>query len=251
MTEWHKVDMPENAMVLAAGLGVRMRPLTQTVPKPLLQIGGRAMLDQVLDRLEDAGVARAVVNTHWLPEMIESHLETRTAPHIEISRETELLETGGGIVNALPKLGNAPFFVTNADIVWRDGTRSALDRLAQAWESDRMDALLLLIPSVRTTGYQGVGDFMMDSNGNLVRRPERQVSPFVFGGVQIVSPRIFRDTPAGTFSLNLLYDRIIKSKRLYGIVHDGDWYHVGTPIELEQVEAEILEKEGSRVRLLF
>lgn len=243
--------VPARAMVLAAGLGLRMRPLTQTMPKPLLKVGGETMLDHALNRLADAGVNDVVVNTHWLPEKIETHLEGRSAPAIVISREDELLETGGGVTRALPHLGDAPFYVVNADIVWRDGTVSALHRLAHAWDDDRMDALLLLATTVRSSGYDGNGDFLMDPAGGLIRRPERTVAPFVFTGVQIVHPRLFADAPEGAFSMNVLYDRALEAGRLHGIAHDGDWYHVGTPEALDRADAEILEREGSRVRLLF
>ena len=243
--------VPGHAMVLAAGLGLRMRPLTQNVPKPLLEVGGATMLDQALDRLQDAGVSHVVVNTHWLPEQIEKHLESRTTPSIVISREDDLLETGGGIAKALPLLGAAPFYAANADVVWRDGTMPALHRLAGAWIDDDMDALLLLASTVRSTGYDGYGDFLMDTVGLLERRPERVVAPFVFTGIQILHPRLFADAPDGAFSMNVLYDRALEAGRLFGIAHDGDWYHVGTPPAIAQADAEILEREGSRVRLLF
>lgn len=243
--------VPSHAMVLAAGLGLRMRPLTQNVPKPLLEVGGATMLDHALDRLDEAGVSDVVVNTHWLPEKIEEHLGRRTTPSIVISREDELLETGGGISKALPHLGAAPFYAANADIVWRDGPIPALHRMAAAWIDDDMDALLLLTPTVRATGYDGDGDFLMDPVGLLERRPERVVAPFVFTGVQILHPRLFADVPDGPFSMNVLYDRALEAGRLYGIAHDGDWYHVGTPPAIAEADSEILEREGSRVRLLF
>jgi N-acetyl-alpha-D-muramate 1-phosphate uridylyltransferase len=243
--------MPDHAMVLAAGLGLRMRPLTRNVPKPLLEVGGASMLDHALDRLQDAGVRDVVVNTHWLPEQVEDHLEARTKPSIVISREDDLLETGGGIAKALPLLGAAPFYAANADIVWRDGPVPALHRLARAWIDDDMDALLLLASTVRSTGYDGFGDFLMDPSGLLERRPERVVAPFVFTGVQILHPRLFADAPDGAFSMNVLYDRALEAGRLFGIAHDGDWYHVGTPAAIAEADAEILEREGSRVRLLF
>ncbi|MGB0630907.1 MAG: nucleotidyltransferase family protein [Alphaproteobacteria bacterium] len=251
MTGAADTPIPAQAMVLAAGLGLRMRPLTQNVPKPLLEVGGRTMLDHALDRLQDVGVSQTVVNTHWLPEKIEDHLKDRPAPAISISREDELLETGGGIAKALPMLGSEAFYAANADIVWRDGTIPALLRLARAWDDDRMDALLMVTATVRATGYDGNGDFMMDSLGKLARRPERQIAPFVFTGVQILHPRLFDNAPAGPFSMNVLYDRALEAERLYGMAHDGDWYHVGTPDAIDVADEEILEKEGARVRLLF
>lgn len=245
------VDIPKRAMVLAAGLGVRMRPLTDTTPKPMIEVAGRTMLDRALDRLVEAGVQTAVVNTHWLPERIEDHLKARTDIGIEISREELLLETGGGVANALPLLGDDAFFVVNADIVWRDGTIPALERLARHWDDAAMDVLLLLTGAVRATGYDGPGDFLMDPVGGLKRRPERQIAPFVFTGVQIVHPRLFADAPDGAFSMNVLYDRASEAGRLRGLAHDGEWYHVGTPDAIGVAEAEILEREGSRVRRLF
>lgn len=251
MTGESEIRVPTHAMVLAAGLGLRMRPLTQTTPKPLLEVGGRPMLDHALDRLQEAGVTQVVVNTHWLPEKIEDHLRDRSAPETRISREDELLETGGGIAKALPMLGEDAFYGANADIVWRDGATPALLRLARTWDDERMDALLMLTATVRATGYDGGGDFLMDPMGKLTRRPERQIAPYVFTGVQILHPRLFKDVPSGPFSMNLLYDRALDADRLYGMAHDGDWYHVGTPDAIDVADAEILEKEGARVRLLF
>ena len=243
--------IPNKAMVLAAGLGRRLRPVTLTTPKPLIKIGGRTMLDQVLDRLQEMGVDSVVVNTHWLRRKVEMHLKTRDAPTITISPEVELLETGGGIAKALSILGTDPFFVVNADIVWRDGSKPALSRLAQAWDRQAMDALLLLVPIIRSAGYTGEGDFYMDVHGRLKRRSEREIAPYVFGGVQIVHPRIFRSAPKPPFSMNVLYDRLIQKGRLYGLVHDGGWYHVGTPQELKAVEAELVKKEGARAKQAY
>ena len=251
MTGESEIRVPTHAMVLAAGLGLRMRPLTQTTPKPLLEVGGRPMLDHALDRLQEAGVTQVVVNTHWLPEKIEDHLRDRSAPETRISREDELLETGGGIAKALPMLGKVAFYAANADIVWRDGATPALLRLARTWDDERMDVLLMLTATVRATGYDGGGDFLMDPLGKLTRRLERQIAPYVFTGVQILHPRLFKDVPSGPFSMNLLYDRALDADRLYGMAHDGDWYHVGTPDAIDVADAEILEKEGARVRLLF
>lgn len=246
---------PSRAMVLAAGLGLRMRPLTETTPKPLIPVAGRTMLDRALDRLAAIDVGTAVVNTHWLPEMVESHLadraKDRPVPNIIISREDELLETGGGITRALPHLGDEAFYAINADIVWRDGATPALRRIADAWDETRMDALLLLTSSVRATGYAGNGDFLMDSMGRLTRRPERVIAPFVFTGVQLVHPRLFEGAPDGPFSINRLYDRAIEDERLFGIAHDGEWYHVGTPAAIAETEAEITEQAGSRAWRLF
>ncbi len=227
---------PSHAMVLAAGLGLRMRPLTLQRPKPLIAVAGRTMLDRVLDHLATVGVARCVVNTHWLGEAIHRHLAGR--PDIAFSDETELLETGGGVLRALPLLGADPFYVCNADIVWTDGPRPALGRLAAAWDGTEMDALLLLQPTATAFGYQGPGDFFVDETGRVTRRRQGEVSPTLFAGVQILHPRLFAGAAPGKFSLNRLYDQAQAAGRLYAIVHDGAWYHIGTPDAL--AEAEVL-----------
>ena len=228
---------PVRAMVLAAGKGIRLRPITLSRPKPLVVVGGRAMLDWVLDRLAEAAVEEAVVNAHHLGHMIERHVHSRTVPRIHVSREETLLETGGGVKKALPLLGERPFFVANGDVVWRDSRAPALVRLAQAWDDATMDALLLLQPIASVIGYEGRGDFVMDQLGHLRRRKEGEVAPFLFAGVQILKPSLFADTPEAPFSLNLLYDRAIAAGRLYGLRHDGAWYHIGTPEDLARVEA--------------
>ncbi len=230
-------DVPRHAMVLAAGLGLRMRPLTDNLPKPLVQVNGRAMLDRVLDRIAEAGVRDVVVNHYYLGEMIERHLESRNDLAIRLSPETELLDTGGGVTKALPWLGKDPFFVCNGDILWLDGRSPALRRLAAAWDDDRMDALLLLHPGAFGLRYQGVGDFFMDPVGRLRRRREREVAPFIFAGVQILHPRLFEGAPEGAFSLNRLYDKAAEAGRLWGLRHDGEWFHIGTPEDLDAVQA--------------
>jgi len=222
-------------MILAAGLGLRMRPLTLTLPKPLLPVAGRTMLDRVLDHLDAVAVERCVVNTHWLGEAIHRHLADR--PDIAFSDEADLLETGGGVRQALPLLGEDPFFVCNADIVWTDGPCPALRRLAGAWDGTKMDALLLLCRTAGAFGYQGAGDFFLDAGGRATRRRESEVSPTLFAGVQILHPRLFDSHPGGAFSLNLLYDKAIAAGRLFGLVHDGGWYHIGTPPALAEAEA--------------
>ena len=226
---------PQTAMLLAAGFGKRMRPFTGTVPKPLLEVGGRTMLDRTLDKAAEAGVTRAVVNTHHLAAQIERRLKGRTAPEIVISHETEILDTGGGVLNALGLLGPAPFFVLNSDTVWEDGPTPALRRLADAWDPGRMDVLMLLHPTVAATGYAGDGDFFMDVEGRLHRRCEAEIAPFVFTGSQILAPALFDGLAPGAFSLNLVYDRALERERLFGIRHDGAWYHVGTPDGFERV----------------
>ena len=227
---------PTHAMVLAAGRGERMRPLTERLPKPLIEVGGKAMLDWALDHIAAAGVAEAVVNLHHLGDRIEGHLKGRARPRVVFSREAELLDTGGGVTAALAHLGPDPFYVLNGDVVWLDGLQPALQRLALAWDEGRMDAVLLLQPVADAYGYEGRGDFVMDSVGRLRRRREREVAPFVFAGVQLLHPRLFKGAPEGAFSLNLLYDRAMENARLWGLRHDGRWFHVGTPEALKGVE---------------
>jgi MurNAc alpha-1-phosphate uridylyltransferase len=229
---------PKRAMVLAAGLGKRMRPLTDTTPKPLLAVAGRTLLDRALDRLADAKVERAVVNVHYLGEQIETHLKARKSPPIVISREDVLLETGGGVTKALPQLGDAPFFVVNADILWLDGSTPALRRLAQAWDDGRMDALLLMQSTATARGYEGRGDYFLDAKGQLRRRRGGEVAPYVFAALQILHPRLFKDAPSGAFSLNVLYDKAQAAGRLWGLLHDGMWFHVGTPEDLAATDVE-------------
>jgi len=230
-----RMRVPESGMVLAAGLGTRLRPITDRLPKPLVPVGGRTLLDHAIDRLGDAGVKRVVVNVHYKAEMIAHHLEGRTAPAIALSREDELLETGGGILKALPLLGDH-FFVVNSDVFWLDGKVSALQRLARAWDGERLDALLLLQRTATALGYEGAGDFMIDPLGRIRRRREREVAAHLFAGVQILHRRLFDGAKPGKFSLNPLWDRAIAAGRLAAIVHDGEWYHIGTPDGLGATE---------------
>lgn len=223
------------AMVLAAGLGMRMRPLTLDRPKPLVELCGRTLLDRALDRLRAAGVTRTVVNTHYLAEMIEDHLSHHA--DIVLSPEAERLETGGGVARALPHLGGAPFYVVNSDAVWHDGDVPALERLAAAWDPARMDVLLLMQPVDRAMGYHGSGDYHLAADATLRRRVSDESAVHLFAGVQILHPNIFHDIPDGPFSLNLLYDRAEATGRLHGLEHDSDWYHVGTPEDLTATEA--------------
>ncbi len=229
----------ERAMVLAAGLGIRMRPLTDDRPKPLVELAGRTLLDRALDRLAAAGVSRIVVNSNYRAEMIAAHLAGRK--DIVLSPEEVLLETGGGVKAALAHLGDAPFFVVNSDAVWRDGPTPALERLAGHWSDKRMDALLLLVPTPAIAGasINDRGDYHLEPDGVARRRAEGEIAPFLFGGIQILHPRLFAAAPDGPFSLNLLYDRSEAAGRLHGIRHDGEWYHVGTPRELAAAEAEL------------
>ncbi len=229
------------AFVLAAGLGTRMRPVTDTRPKPLVEVAGKALLDHALDRASEAGLTEAVVNVHWLPEQIEAHLARRMgAPRITVSDEREaLLETGGGIRKALPLLGGEPFVVMNSDSFWLEGPVPNLGRLIAGWDPARMDALLLVAPTTTSLGYEGAGDFFMDADGRLERRGERRVAPFIYAGVAILTPGLFTDTPEGAFSLNLLFDRAIEAGRLSGIRLDGQWLHVGTPEAIRAAEERV------------
>ena len=230
------------AMVLAAGLGTRMRPLTDTLPKPLVKVAGQALLDHVLDRLADAGVETAVVNVHHMADQIENHLKGRTRPKIEISDERgELLDTGGGVVKALKRLGAEPFFHMNSDTLWIEGVTPNLPRLAAGFDPARMDILLLLASTTASIGYEGRGDFVMAPDGRLARRAERQVAPFVYAGAAMLSPAQFADAPKGKFSLNTMFDRAIEAGRLYGQRLEGTWMHVGTPAAIKAAEAAISE----------
>jgi MurNAc alpha-1-phosphate uridylyltransferase len=231
---------PRNAMVLAAGLGTRMRPLTDTIPKPLVKVAGKALLDHVLDRLAAARVERAVVNVHYLAEQIIAHLKTRTRPKIAISDERGLLlGTGGGVVKALSELGDAPFFHINSDTLWIDGVTPNLKRLADAFDAAAMDALLLLAPTAGSIGYSGLGDFFMNGDGRLKRRGEREIAPFVYAGAAILKPALFKDAPGGEFPLTLLFERAASAGRLHGLRLEGLWMHVGTPEAIAEAEAAI------------
>ncbi len=227
---------PRHGMVLAAGLGLRMRPLTETLPKPLIPVAGRALLDRAIDHLENAGVEDVVVNAHYMADMVERHVRHRTSPRIVLSVEEDRLETGGGVAKALPLLGNEPFFVINGDALWIDGVRPTLECLADAWDDDAMDGLLLLHATVTAHGYDGMGDFLLAPDGHLTRRPERTMAPYMFAGIQILHPRLFESVPDGPFSLNLLFDGSMEQGRLFGVAHQGDWFHVGTPEDLATAE---------------
>ena len=230
-------NSPKTAMILAAGLGKRMRPLTHKTPKPLLTVSGRTLLDYELDHLAKAGIEKIIINIHHLANQILNHVESCTDANIIISDESdELLETGGGVAKALSHIGDAPFFVLNGDILWLDGPTAALSRLVRCWNEREMDGLLLLNSTVEAYGYSGVGDFLVDSDGKLSIRPEQQVSPYVFTGVQLLHPRLFKNGHHSAFSLNYLYDRSIAEERLFGIIHDGDWFHIGTEDGLNQAE---------------
>jgi MurNAc alpha-1-phosphate uridylyltransferase len=232
---------PAKAMVLAAGLGVRMRPLTDNMPKPLVQVAGRTLLDHVLDRLGAAGVSEAIVNVHYLPDQIIDHVASRKRPRVIISDERDkVLGTGGGVVNALPLLGEAPFFHVNADTMWIDGVRPNLARLAETFDPARMDILLLMAPTTSSIGYGGSGDYAMLPDGALRKRKEHQVVPFVYAGVAIISPSVFADAPSGEFSLTKMFDHANEQERLFGLRLDGVWMHVGTPDAVHAAEEAFL-----------
>lgn len=243
------IAVPKRAMVLAAGLGLRLRPITTLKPKPLVEVGGQTLLDRALDRLNEAGVETAVVNTHYYAEMVAKRLAQRRRPRIILSPETDLLETGGGIAHALDKLnppdeGDRPFYAINGDSFWLNGPSDVLKRLAAGWDDARMDALLAVYATPHALGYDGMGDFMMDELGRLRRRREDEVVPFAFIGLQILHPRLFRNSQtgeieAGAFSLNRLYDRAAGTERLWGIAHDGEWFHISTPEDLRDAEAQL------------
>lgn len=232
---------PERAMVLAAGLGTRMMPLTEALPKPLIPIAGRPLIDHALGRLAASGIAHVVVNTHYLAERLAAHLAGRTGQRITVLHEPALLGTGGGVANALPDLapdaGDPPFFVANADALWRDGPVPALDRLAAAWDETAMDALLLLVPRAAAVGMAGAGDFHRAADGRLRRRTGEEVAPCFYAGMQLVHRRLFDDAPDGAFSVVPLWDRAAVAGRLFGLIHDGAWFHVGTPAAVAETEA--------------
>jgi len=234
------------AMVLAAGFGERMRPLTNTKPKPLVPLAGRTLIDHVLDRLAAAGVETAIVNVHYLPEQIEAHTKARAsrAPKTIISDERDLLlDTGGGATKALSLLGDGPFFIHNSDSVWSEGVTQALPQMLRLWDPERMDCLLLLAPLSTSIGYHARGDFDMTAEGRLSRRGDQPV-PFAFAGVSLCTAALFEEAPEGPFSLNVLWDRALAKERLYGVPLDGRWMHVGTPEALEEAEASF-EREGA------
>jgi MurNAc alpha-1-phosphate uridylyltransferase len=232
------VDMPGSAMVLAAGLGKRMRPLTATRPKPLIEVAGRTLLDRALDRVEAAGIGTAVVNAHYFADQIDAAVAARPGNlDIRVSDErAQLLETGGGVTKALPLIDADPFFVVNADNLWIDGSTDTLRLLAQRWNPAQMDALLLLVPLARATGYEGRGDFHMDPAGVVRPRGEVRVAPFVFSGIQLISKHLFDGETPEPFSMWRVWNKALEAGRLYGAVHQGLWFHVGTPASVGETE---------------
>jgi MurNAc alpha-1-phosphate uridylyltransferase len=222
-------------MVLAAGLGTRMRPLTEARPKPLLPLAGRTLLDHALDRIAEASIAKVVVNAHWFPELIEEVCAARPNPP-QVLREEPLLETGGGVVNALPLLGPGPFLVANGDAYWLDGPVSTIRRLTGCFDPETMDGLLLMVRAAQVDSEVGHGDFMLDPLGRVRWPKEREVSPYVYGGLQIVHPRLLEGSPEGPFSMHRQWTKAIEAGRLFGLVHDGAWFHLSRPIDLRRAE---------------
>ena len=226
----------DTAMVMAAGLGKRMRPLTASQPKPMVRVAGKPLIDHALDKLAEAGIARAVVNVHYFADVLEGHLAERRAPAIAISDEREqLLETGGGMVKAQGLLSD-PFFCLNSDNLWLDGPKNAFQDLSERWDAEKMDALLLLVAHKRASNFAGKGDFHMDPYGRLTRRKTGKIAPYIFTGIQLVSKRLLRDAPEGPFSTNVLWNRAIEEGRLYGLAFTGRWFEVGTPAAIRPTE---------------
>ena len=226
----------DTAMVMAAGLGKRMRPLTATMPKPMVRVAGKPLIDHTLDRLADAGVARAVVNVHYLADALEAHVTGRANPKVTISDERDaLLETGGGMIKAQGLLPD-PFFCLNSDNIWLDGPRNAFADLSMLWDAERMDALVLVVPHKRAANFAGPGDFHLDAAGKVSRRQPGRIAPFIYTGIQLVSHRLLRDAPEGKFSTNILWNRAIEEGRLFGLPFTGDWFEVGTPQAIRPTE---------------
>ena len=230
--------VPDTAMVMAAGLGKRMRPLTASRPKPLVEVAGKALIDHALDRLRAAGIHKVVVNVHYLADSLEAHLKARASDfEVKISDERKLLmETGGGMIQAEPMIGADPFLVVNSDNYWIDGPADTLQLLASLWRENEMDALLLVVPQARAGNHRGQGDFHMTADGRLLRRQKGKIAPFVFTGIQMISKRLLRDAPDGPFSTNILWDRAIADGRCFGAVHQGLWFDVGNPAAIKATE---------------
>lgn len=232
-------------MIMAAGLGTRMRPLSDTMPKPLIPVAGKALIDHALDRLAAAGVNRVVVNIHYRAQMVKDHLAGRRDLEIVYSDESDaLLDTGGGAVKALPFFEDEPFFILNSDSIWIEKGEAALTRMQRVFDPAAMDALLLLAERGPAIGYDGKGDFCRDDDGRLTRVPKDSASPYAYPGVQIVQPRLFDAMPQGAFSTNLAWNAAIAKGRLWGTVLDGVWLHVGTPLARDQAEARLARPEG-------
>jgi N-acetyl-alpha-D-muramate 1-phosphate uridylyltransferase len=239
------MTVPETAMLKAAGLATRMRPITETMPKALIAVGGKPIIDHAIDRLAAVGVKRVVVNIHYKGEMLAKHLAARSDVEIVLSPEAELLDSGGGVFQALPHLGDM-FYVVNADVFWLDGTVPSLIRMARAFDPARMDGLLLLQRTVTAVGLDGPGDFAIDPLGQLRWRKETEIAPYFFTSIQLLNRRFFAGAPGGKFPLQPYWRRAIDAGRLFGIVHDGEWYHLETPKGLAQVERRLASRRIER-----
>jgi N-acetyl-alpha-D-muramate 1-phosphate uridylyltransferase len=226
-------------MVMAAGLGTRMRPLTNDRPKPLVQVGGKAMIDHCFDKLEEAGVETVIVNVHYFPDMLEAHLQSANYPfEFRISDErNQLMETGGGLVQAQSLIDDNMFFCINSDNLWSDGAPTSLERLSDVWNDEKMDALLLIVPHSGARNYKGTGDFLLDEDGRIARKEQGGEAPYIYTGIQLISKRLLRGAPDGAFSTMKLWERAIAEKRLFGLVHQGEWYEVGSPEAIVPTEA--------------
>lgn len=231
---------PDTAIVLAAGLGKRLRPITDTIPKPLVKVVGKSLIDWAFDALDTAGIARAVVNVHYLADQMEQHLGSRRSPAITISDERdELLDSAGGIIKALPLIGKKPFYILNADTFWIDGSRPNLVRLAEAWDASKMDILVMVARMDQATGYEGRGDFTVAADGRLQRFREGDASPYIYAGAAITHPHLFEGKPVAAASLNRYFDEAISAGRLFGMPMQGHWLTVGTPEAIGEAEAVI------------
>ncbi len=224
------------AMILAAGYATRLRPISTHMPKAMVPILGKPILGYILDRLKEINLEELVINSHHLADHLHQYLARQTGIKITLSEEKEILETGGGIKQALPLLGNQPFYVINGKIIWFNTSHNTLQHLAEQWDDNKMDVLLLLQPAIKAVGYHAAGDFHLFADGTVRRREDGEVAPFVFSGIQIIHPRLFDRSPTGKFSLNVLYDQAIANRRLYAVRHDGEWLHVSTPQDIREVE---------------
>lgn len=238
---------PDRAMILAAGRGERLATLTAATPKPLIRVGGQALIDMARDQLTAVGVREVVVNTHHLGEMVQDHVSRWTEPRVIVSHEEELLDTGGGVRRALRWLGLNPFYVLNSDLVWLGRPGRGLERLAHGWRHGEMDVLLLLAATVDAKGYTGPGDFIMAADGRLQRRQPATMAPFLFTGAQIIHPRAFSGAPDGPFSLNWIYDRAAEQGRLFGLRYDSPWIDAGTPERLHLAGEALHETRQGRL----
>jgi N-acetyl-alpha-D-muramate 1-phosphate uridylyltransferase len=235
--------MTESAMLMAAGLGTRMRPLTNDRPKPLVNVAGKSLIDHCLDKLREGGIGKVVVNVHYLAEMVEAHL-ARNARDLEITISDErqlLMETGGGLIQAQSHLTQDPFFCINSDNIWTDVGENSLNRLRAFWDGAKMDACLLIVPKERAHNHGGAGDFSIDDSGILARRGDAEHAPYIYTGIQLISHRLLLDPPSGPFSTNILWSRAIAQNRLFGIVHQGEWFDIGSPEAIAPTEAWLLE----------